>query len=349
MYRGNPIKRPARASNQEAESWPAFTDLLGAFVLVIFFGLLFFVINFRKAESKVSAYNNQLKRKEKKLLTYGKALKQQEKQLRNMKTEILEQRQKLRAERESNRRLLRDLRTTESRLRKTIGAKKSLEKMFNRLKEERLKIEKARQKAEMALAKAQAALTKAELAKARCQTQVESYVGVRKRIIDRIFRGLRKSVKVPNLLQFDTKGGSIVLGAKVLFRAGSAHMPAKGKENLKLVWEQIHRVLKHPLNRPYIAGIVVEGYTSSEGNKRSNWQLSAKRALQALRYLQPHGGKYWSNRGLIAAAGYGPTRVKRNNEGQENKATSRRIEFRILFRDREQLESLMKQFKQGKE
>jgi len=46
-----------------------------------------------------------------------------------------------------------------------------------------------------------------------------------------------------------------------------------------------------------------------------------------------------------AAAGYGPTRLIRDDTGQEKKAASRRIEIRILFKDREQLEQLMKQFK----
>lgn len=337
-------KRP-RETVGEADGWPAFTDLLGAFVLVIFFALLFFIINFRQAESKVAAYGASLKRKELKLLKYGKALKLQEKQLRDLKTEILDQRQRLRMERDSNRRLLRDLRSTETRLRKTIGAKKSLEKMFDKLKKERLAIEKARQKAETALAKAQEALSKAESARQKCQSRVEAYVGVRRRIIQRIFKGLREKVDKPKMLQFDTKGGSIVLGAKVLFRAGQTNIQKGGKDNLKVIWQQIHEVLKHPLNRPYIAGIMLEGYTSSEGNKRLNWQLSTKRALEALRYLQEHGAKYWSDRGLIAAAGYGPSRLKRDQSGQEDKAASRRIEFRILFRDREQLEKLVRQFK----
>lgn len=344
----SPLRPKHPSSEHEENSWPAFTDLLGAFVLVIFFGLLFFVINFRQAESQVEVYGQQLKKKELKLLKYGKTLQFQEKQLRTLKTEIVEQRQRLQAERDSNRRLLRDLRTTEKRLRRTIGAKKSLEKMFEKLKQERLAIEKARQKAERALSQARAALVKAEFAKQKCQTQVEAYVGVRKRIIGRIFHGLKKNVKTPNLLQFDSKGGSIVLGTKVLFGVGKAGLQASGKANLQLVWKHINRVLQHPLNRPYIAGIMLEGYTSSEGVRTRNWQLSTQRALAALNYLQKYGARYWSERGLIAAVGYGPTRLKRNTIGREDKAASRRIEFRILFRDREQLERLMSQFKKKK-
>lgn len=318
---------------QEAESWPAFTDLLSAFVLVIFFGLLFFIIHFRKAESKVRLYGKELTQKEQKLNSYGKTLVQQEQQLRKLKTEILDQRERLLTERKSNQKLLEDLRATEQQLRKTAVDKKALERMLRRLKRERMAIETARNKAEQA--------------RRKCQDKVEAYVGVRRRIIKRIFGGLRKTIKTPNLLQLDAKGGSIVLGAKVLFQAGRDQLQTTGKTNLKKIWEQIHEVLKLPINRPYIAGIVLEGYTSSEGNKQLNWQLSTRRSLAALQFLQEHGADYWSERGLLAAAGYGPTRLIRDGAGQERKAASRRIEIRILFKDREQLEKLMKQFKQG--
>ncbi len=321
---------PASSNSSDDGGWPAFTDLLGAFVLVIFLGLMFFIINFRQAESQVHTYSKQLDSKEQKL-------KQREQQLRKLQGEIQSQRNKLKSERDANRRLLADLQQTEQRLRSTMGAKKTLEKMFNKLKIERQQIEEARRKAE-------AALAKADQQRQKCQSQIAAYIGVRKRIIQRIFTALRKNLDDPKLINFDTKGGSIMLGAKILFRAGRTSLQSQGKHNLQQTWAQIHKVLKHPLNRPYIAGIVLEGYTSSEGDKSLNWQLSTRRSLSALRFLLKHGASYWSQRGLITAAGYGPTRPIRNPDGTENPSASRRIAIRILFRDREQLEQLMQKF-----
>lgn len=328
--------RPSNAS-QANDSWPAFTDLLGAFVLVIFLTLLFFIINFRSAESKVQVYGKELVAKE-------KTLQKREKQLKTLQAAIQKQRASLRSERAANRRLLDDLRMTEKRLKKTLGAKKSLEKMFTRLKQERMEIEKARQKAEAALAKARLSLVKAEQARQRCQSQIEAYVGVRKQIMERVFAALKKTMPNPKTIRFDTKGGSIVLGAKIMFPLGRSMLRRKGKKNLELIWKQIHNVLRNPLHRPYIAGILVEGHTSSEGNSWYNWQLSSKRSLSSLRHLLQHGAKEWSQRGLIATTGYGSTRPIRNKDGTEDAAASRRIALRILFRDREQLERLMRQF-----
>ncbi|HAA55801.1 MAG TPA: hypothetical protein DCE42_13650 [Myxococcales bacterium] len=323
-------KRRPPADTVQEQSWPAFTDLLGAFVLVIFLTMLFFLINFRQAESTVQ--------------TYGRQLKVREAQLKKVQQEIQKKRQKLREERAANRRLLEDLKQTEQRLRKTAGAKKTLELMFEKLKKERAEIEAARRRAEEALAKARQSQQKAESERQQCQRQIESYVGVRRRIIKRIFDSLRQESSDPSQVQFDTKGGAIVLGANILFGLGKWHLQPAGKKNIKRVWTKVHQVIKHPLNRPYIAGIIIEGYTSSEGSERINWRLSTRRAYAALRFLEQHGADYWSKRGLIAAAGYGHTRPIRNKDGSENKTASRRIEIRLLFRDREKLEQIMKQF-----
>jgi outer membrane protein OmpA-like peptidoglycan-associated protein len=350
---------------RESDNWPAFTDLLGAFVLVIFMALLFFMINFRSAESQVHAYGKELKKQE-------AALHQRERELVQLQQQIEQQRAHLSAERKANRRLLEDLRQTEKRLRTTLGAKKELEDMFERLKQERLEIEKARQKAETDLALAQealakaeaerrqtqsalvkaederqqakAALTKAEHERQICQRQVEAYIGVRRRIVGEVFSALRKNARQPENIRFDAEGGSIVLGANILFSAGSPNLQQSGQNQLGDIWKHLHNVLRNPIHQPYIAGILLEGYTSSEGDASFNWQLSTRRALSALQYLSQHGANEWSKKGLIAATGYGPTRLVQNPDGSENQAASRRIAMRILFRDREQLELLMQQF-----
>jgi outer membrane protein OmpA-like peptidoglycan-associated protein len=330
LRRGNP--------REPVNDWPAFTDLLGAFVLVIFLALVFFLINFRTAESKLND-------REQKLRVLDLAV-------RKKTRELARDRKKLRQERAANQRLLDDLRRTEQNLQKAKGAKKVLSAMLDKLKQERAAIEKAREKAEKALedAKSKLASAKTSLGKAvqereKCQQKIQRYIGVRKRIIERIFTRLRREVKDPSLVQFDKKGGSIKLGARVLFKAGSRQLQNSGKKNLLTVWKGIHETLKDPLNRAYIGGIVVEGYTSREGKERYNWRLSSQRALAALQYLRKHGGNYWSQRGLISAAGYGPTRIIYDNKGRENAAASRRIELRILFRDREQLEKLVQKLK----
>ncbi len=332
------MRRRRSTQGEPINDWPAFTDLLGAFVLVIFLALVFFLINFRTAEST-------LNKKEKKLQSLAQEIRQKTK-------ELARDRGKLRQERAANQKLLDDLRRTEQNLQKAKGAKKVLAEMLAKLKEERVAIEKAREKAEKALADAQKKLAdagislgKAVVEREKCQRRIQLYIGVRKRIIERIFSRLRRELKDPNLVQFDKKGGSILLGARVLFKAGSRSLQNSGKKNLLTVWKGIHETLKDPLNRPYIGGIVIEGYTSREGKGVYNWQLSSQRALAALQFLQKHGGEYWSQRGLISAAGYGPTRIIRSKKGKEDAAASRRIELRILFRDREQLEKLVQKLK----
>jgi len=328
--------------SQEESSWPAFTDLLGAFVLVIFLGLLYFVIHLRQAESKVNEYGAMLTQREKRLKKSNIELAEKKRILSLQNKELEQKRQRLREKTAANLRLLRDLQETEKRLKNAASAKKELEQMLAQLKTERLQIEKERLKQE-------AALNKAELARRKCQRQVEDYIGVKRRIIQRVFGHLRKKLhNTPHRIRFNTKNGSIMFGAKVLYKAGSWKLQVKGRKSLRVVWTHLHQILRNPLNEPYIAGIMLEGHTSSEGNTSYNWLLSNQRALTALNYILRHGATYWSKKGLISSVGYGPTQPIFDSNGFEDKLASRRIEIRILFRDREQLERLMRQFKTKK-
>ena len=318
----------SQRENTIADVWPSFTDLLGAFVLVIFLVLVFFLIRFRSAENVVHKQAVKLDHRTRQLVKVRDAIKHQ--------------RRMLAQERRANVKLLADLSTARAALVKEKGARSHLEKLLDRLKKERQQIEAER-------ARVEAALTKAERARQQCQAKIERYVGVKKKIIKRIFAGLRAGLARAGKekgVKLDRKGGSILLAANVLFPRGGKDLRQGGKRNLDAIWPAVERAILDPINRPYIAGVVVEGYTSSEGRMSYNWKLSSLRALAAVDHIMRANPKRWSRmRGMVSAAGFGPARFQRDASGKEDRAGSRRIELRILFRDREQLERLARELK----
>jgi outer membrane protein OmpA-like peptidoglycan-associated protein len=72
--------------------------------------------------------------------------------------------------------------------------------------------------------------------------------------------------------------------------------------------------------------IMVEGHTSSEGEKTYNLELSQRRAASVRRYMVEKG----IAEDRIESEGYGSDRAIAENDTEKNRAKNRRIEFKIL-------------------
>ena len=119
------------------------------------------------------------------------------------------------------------------------------------------------------------------------------------------------------------RGVVISIKEKVLFRPGSAVIEDASKQTL----ESIGRVL---LSIPgnYIR---VEGHTDSDPISTpqfpSNWELSAARSTNVLRFLVDKAG---INPRIISAVGYGEFTPRVPNDTPEHKAMNRRVDIVIL-------------------
>ena len=108
---------------------------------------------------------------------------------------------------------------------------------------------------------------------------------------------------------------------EILFTAGSAEMHASGRNAVDKAVPTLRSLTGH--------WISVQGYTDSEpigpalrGRYPTNWDLSAARAVDVVRYLQAQG----VNPGNLVAEGYAEFQPVASNTTPQGRAKNRRID-----------------------
>jgi chemotaxis protein MotB len=114
---------------------------------------------------------------------------------------------------------------------------------------------------------------------------------------------------------------------KVLFDSGSAAVNPQGMEVLRKVGEILKSQLAHLM-------IQIGGHTDNvpvgtarAGQFSSNWDLSAARAVNVVRFLEAEVGIDPSR---MSAVGFGEHRPVASNETEAGRALNRRIEIVLL-------------------
>ena len=113
------------------------------------------------------------------------------------------------------------------------------------------------------------------------KSQLQDIVGVRTDII----RALQESLDGSSMT-VDAQNGSITFSSDVLFRYNSAVLTENSKNTLREVIPTYLSVLLQADYRPYIAEIIVEGHTDTEGGYASNMELSFARANAVATFCQ---------------------------------------------------------------
>lgn len=208
--------------------------------------------------------------------------------------------------------------------------------------------------AELQQAYEQAALTQEELNKAYLeiedarneltvtQNELQDIVGVRTDII-----GALQSAFNNSSMKVDAQTGSITFSSDVLFRYNSATLTAESRKTLKEIIPMYLEVLLQDRFRDYIAEIIIEGHTDTDGGYRSNMELSYERAnavagfcldkknglseekIDQLQKLLTVNGKSWSNPVYISGSG-----------GEVDMAASRRVEIKFRLKEDEMIEKI---------
>ena len=125
-------------------------------------------------------------------------------------------------------------------------------------------------------------------------------------------------------LQMMEKGLVITVVGDLVFDSGKAKIRSEAFS----VLGKVANILKEDLPQ-YSVGI--EGYTDNVPIKhsgwKSNWELSAQRALSVLYYLVNEGGV---SPARVSASGYGENRPVASNGTKEGRQLNRRVEIVIL-------------------
>lgn len=212
--------------------------------------------------------------------------------------------------------------------------------------------------AELQQAYDQAALTEEELNKAYLEianaqqelattkSELQDIVGIRTDII-----GALQSTFNNSGMSVDAQTGSITFSSDVLFRYNSASLTSESKESLQQVIPMYLGVLLQDQYRDYIAEIIIEGHTDTDGGYKGNMELSYNRAysvakfcldeenglseteIEQLQQILTVNGKSCSNPIYVKDATGADTQ-------EIDMAASRRVEIKFRLKEDEMIEKI---------
>ncbi|MFA5305633.1 MAG: OmpA family protein [Candidatus Omnitrophota bacterium] len=135
---------------------------------------------------------------------------------------------------------------------------------------------------------------------------------------------LEKEIKDKQVrLSMEEKGLVITFVSEVLFDSGKATLKPES-------FSSLDKVAKILVDNVPENNIGIEGYTDNEPIKhskwKSNWELSAHRALSVLEYLEKEG----VNSERLSASGFGEYKPISSNDTAQGRQLNRRVEIVIL-------------------
>lgn len=239
-----------------------------------------------------------------------------------------------------------ELNTAQSELDATIG---DLEKSNEELASSLAELQKAYEQAALTQEELNNAYLEIENARQELTTtkqELQDIVGIRTDII-----GALQSAFSNSTMKVDAQTGSITFSSDVLFRYNSASLTAESRETLKNIIPMYLDVLLQDQFRDYIAEIIIEGHTDTDGGYRSNMELSYERAnavadfclnqrnglseekIEQLQKLLTVNGKSWSNPIYEKDSSGNPTK-------EVDMPASRRVEIKFRLKEDEMIEKI---------
>lgn len=227
------------------------------------------------------------------------------------------------------------------------------------LENSRVEIEQSNQELALSLAELQAAydqaaLTEEELnlayleienAQAELETtksELQDIVGIRTDII-----GSLQSKFNNSSMSVDAQTGSITFSADVLFRYNSAMLTDESKRTLREVIPMYLEVLLSDEYRDYIAEIIIEGHTDTDGGYEGNMDLSYDRADAVAKFcLNKNNGlsevKIEQLQKLLTINGKSCSNpiYKADGSGQVDMQASRRVEIKFRLKEDEMIQKI---------
>lgn len=136
--------------------------------------------------------------------------------------------------------------------------------------------------------------------------------------------------KLSNDILINLNSGSISLNANILFDSAEFNIKDDAKTELKkTLSDYFDAILSSPEILANIDSIIIEGHTDSVGGFTYNLELSQKRALEIMKFINSF---YKDKRleKLLTAVGKSYNELK-YKDGVEDKQASRRIEIKLQF------------------
>ena len=177
------------------------------------------------------------------------------------------------------------------------------------------------------------------------QAQIDQMIGVKADVIE----ALKKEFAKNNInVDIDTQTGAMTLESSVLFAYDEAELTEEGKQALEQVLPIYCKVLLQKDYMKYLAEIIIDGYTDTDGDYSYNLQLSQQRSLAVAQYLLNIQGNFSNSdqsqnlQEYLTVNGHSMANPVLDANGNVDKDASRRVEVKFRLKDEEMISELNK-------
>ena len=175
------------------------------------------------------------------------------------------------------------------------------------------------------------------------QALIDQIIGVKADVIE----ALKNEFSKNNInVDIDAQTGALTLEASVMFDYDQAELTDAGKQALEQILPIYCKVLLQDDYMKYLAEIIIDGYTDTDGDYSYNLQLSQQRSLAVAQYLLDIQGNFLDatqSQNLekyLTVNGHSMANPVLDANGNVDKDASRRVEVKFRLKDEEMIDEL---------
>ena len=175
------------------------------------------------------------------------------------------------------------------------------------------------------------------------QKKIDNIIGVKAEVVE----SLKQEFQNNNLdVDIDSQTGALTLNANVMFDYDDYELTDDGKEALRTVLPIYCKVLLQDDYKPYLAEILIDGYTDTDGDYGYNLQLSQMRSLAVAEYLLEIQDEFLTDsekldlQDFLTVNGHSMANPIVDARGNVDKEASRRVEVKFRLKDDEMIQEL---------
>ena len=175
------------------------------------------------------------------------------------------------------------------------------------------------------------------------QAKIDNIIGVKAEVVESLQQEFAKNNLNVNI---DSQTGALTLDASVLFAYDDAELTEEGKTALRSVLPIYCKVLLEDSYKSYLAEIIIDGYTDTDGDYAYNLELSQRRSLAVAQYLLEIQGEFLTSdqtidlQDYLTVNGHSMANPILDAEGNVDKDASRRVEVKFRLKDDEMIDEL---------
>lgn len=177
------------------------------------------------------------------------------------------------------------------------------------------------------------------------QAQIDQIIGVKADVIE----ALKNEFSRNNIsVDIDAQTGALTLEASVMFDYDQAELTDAGKQALEQILPIYCKVLLQDDYMKYLAEIIIDGYTDTDGDYAYNLELSQRRSLAVAQYLLDIQGEFLTAdqsldlQDYLTVNGHSMANPILDANGNVDKEASRRVEVKFRLKDDEMIDELSK-------